>query len=367
VVTTIPVETDLEPRGSLPTHGVWREMLQGARTRVDLWHFYLTTQKGSRLEPVIAELAAAARRGVRVRLLIDKKMSQNSSDTLALLRRLPGIRIAAFDGKAFGGGVLHAKAMLVDGREAYLGSANFDWRSLEHVHETGLRISSPAVVSALEQMFELDFRLARGQANAWDCARSSPAFAFPPRVRLVASPAPWLPRGVGKALDALVELIDGARKEITVQLLSYVLRSYHDKKPFNDIDEALRRAAGRGVKVRILVSDWNLSRGQIWGIRGLAEVQGVEVRFVSIPQARSGYIPFARVLHSKVLRVDDSISWVGTSNWSGSYFRTSRNVELIVEDLKVARTLSGLFEDLWSGKYATKLDPTKQYRAPKHD
>ena len=70
VVTTLPVETSLEPRGSLPTHAIWREMLEGARSRIDLWQFYLTSQAGSRLEPVIAALTAAARRGVKGRELI---------------------------------------------------------------------------------------------------------------------------------------------------------------------------------------------------------------------------------------------------------------------------------------------------------
>jgi phosphatidylserine/phosphatidylglycerophosphate/cardiolipin synthase-like enzyme len=367
VVTSLPVETDLSARGSLPTHLVWRQLIEAARTRIDLWQFYLVSEQGSRLEPVIAALRAAARRGVKIRVLYDRKMAESSSDLLVRLRRLPGIRIAVFDGKAIGGGILHAKAILVDGREAYVGSANFDWRSLEHVHETGFRVASPAVVSALDTMFELDWRRARGQRDAWACAQRGPTFAFPPGFRLVASPAPFLPKGVEPALGALVKLIDGARDQITIQLLSYHTREWGEREPFGDIDSALRRAAQRGVKVRLLVSDWNLSRFQIIGLRDLARVKGIEVRFVSLPQARRGYIPFARTIHSKVMRVDDHLSWVGTSNWGKGYFTKSRNLELIAEDPAVARTLTSLFEDLWSGPHTTRLDPEQQYRAPKHD
>ena len=37
------------------------------------------------------------------------------------------------------GGVQHAKFFIVDGEEVFLGSQNFDWRALKHIHELGVR------------------------------------------------------------------------------------------------------------------------------------------------------------------------------------------------------------------------------------
>ena len=54
-------------------------------------------------------------------------------------------------------GVLHAKYFVVDGRDAYLGSQNFDYRSLEHIFEIGVHTDSPAVATGLERVFESDW------------------------------------------------------------------------------------------------------------------------------------------------------------------------------------------------------------------
>ncbi|EPN59767.1 phospholipase D, partial [Pseudomonas syringae pv. actinidiae ICMP 19096] len=55
-------------------------------------------------------------------------------------------------------GIIHAKFFVVDGKQAFIGSQNFDWRSLEHIHETGLRIDEPTVVRQTQAVFDQDWR-----------------------------------------------------------------------------------------------------------------------------------------------------------------------------------------------------------------
>ena len=100
-------------------------------------------------------------------------------------------------------------------------------------------------------------------------------------------------------------------------------------------------------------------------LKGLARVPGIEVRFAVIPPARRGFIPFARVVHSKVMRVDEDLCWLGTSNWGHDYFFRSRNVEVVLRRPDIARVLDALFLSLWNGPYVHKLDPDKDYQAPK--
>ncbi len=191
-----------------------------------------------------------------------------------------------------------------------------------------------------------------------------PPLAFPVDARLVASPAAFNPPGVGEALEALVAAIDRARSRVTVQLLSYSIEAGGGEK-FLAIDQALRRAAGRNVRVRLLVADWNLRASQLAGLKGLAREPNIEVRFVVIPMASRGFIPYARVVHSKVMRVDDDLSWVGTSNWGYDYFFKSRNIEIILQRPNIARVLDEIFLSLWNGPYAHKLDPELEYQAPR--
>ena len=119
------------------------------------------------------------------------------------------------------------------------------------------------------------------------------------------------------------------------------------------------------MSVRLLVADWNLRPPGLDSLRDLARVPNIEVKFAVIPQASRGFIPYARVVHSKVMRVDDDLCWVGTSNWGYDYFFKSRNVEVILKRPDIARVLDEIFTSLWDGPYAHKLDPDKEYQAPR--
>src|SRR5690606_17262512 len=117
-------------------------------------------------------------------------------------------------------------------------------------------------------------------------------------------------------LPRLVALLDGATRAIDLQLLSYSTTS-RDGSAFSTLDDALRRAAARGVRVRLLVSEWGAKPESAArrSVESLSEVAPVEVRVLAIPPWSGGEIPFARVAHAKYLVVDGRRAWVGTSNW----------------------------------------------------
>jgi len=365
VVCSVPLETNISRAGTRDAARVWLEMIQGAGQALDVAEFYLSGQKGEALEPVVQAILAAARRGVRVRILCEKTMAGTYPETLRRFRGQPNIQTRLFDWKTLTGGILHAKYFIVDGREVFLGSQNFDWRSLAHIQETGLRIRAPLFAQALQYIFEADWQFSGGDKAAYQKLAARPPLRFPADAFLVASPARFNPPGVHDALAALVALIDGARKRLTVQLLSYSLEIEDSRGKFTAIDQALRRAARRGVRVRMLVADWNLRAPQVGDLQDLARLPNIEVKFAAIPAYSRGFIPYARVVHSKVMRVDDDISWVGTSNWGYDYFYRSRNVETVLRLPAVARILDEIFLSLWNGPYVHKLDPDKEYQAPK--
>jgi len=365
VVSSVPAETSISRAGTRDAAAVWMEMIGGSRLSLDIAEFYLASEKGGALEPVVEAVLAAGRRGVKVRILCDAGMAGTYPETIGLFRNRPNIQTRRFDWKELTGGILHAKYFIVDGREAFVGSQNFDWRSLAHIQETGLRIRLAPFAAALVRIFEADWRYSGGDRQAYRAQALLPPLRFPADAFLVASPARFNPPGVGDALTALLALIDHARRRVSVQLLSYSLGVDGGPEKFIAIDQALRRAAGRGVRVRMLVSDWSLRPPQLEGMQGLARVPNVEVKFAVIPRASRGFIPYARVVHSKVMRIDDDVSWVGTSNWGYDYFFTSRNVEVVLRRPDIARILDGIFLSLWNGPYVQRLDPEKKYRSPR--
>ncbi len=168
------------------------------------------------------------------------------------------------------------------------------------------------------------------------------------------------------ALDALVSLIQEARERVQVQLLVYAPLGGKDVF-WPVLDNALRAAAVRGVKVRLLVSDWVLGGKGEPHLKSLALVPNLEVKVATIPEAPEGHIPFARVVHSKYLVVDGRHLALGTSNWEEGYFTESRNVELVFRESPLAAQAARIHDRLWTSAYALGLDPTKAYARRKLD
>jgi cardiolipin synthase A/B len=53
---------------------------------------------------------------------------------------------------------IHAKEIVVDGREAFVGSQNFSWTSLQENRELGIVVSDREILSQLAQTFAGDYR-----------------------------------------------------------------------------------------------------------------------------------------------------------------------------------------------------------------
>jgi len=183
---------------------------------------------------------------------------------------------------------------------------------------------------------------------------------------LAASPAAGLPEGIAWDLPLLVEMMDSATKTLNLQLLSYNV-SDRSGNYFADLDNALRRAAARQVKVQILLSNWSKVHYKLHWIQSLAAVRNIEVKFSNIPDHSKGFIPYGRVEHPKYLTVDGSAAWVGTSNWSRDYFYSSRNISLFFHGQGAAQPLDNFFAKGWDSPYAETVDPSGQYQPPKRN
>jgi phosphatidylserine/phosphatidylglycerophosphate/cardiolipin synthase-like enzyme len=364
LVQSIPAETDLADPALAFAKDAWVAMIRGAKVSVDAAEFYVTNRSGSALEPVLAELEKAGARGVKVRFLLSAKMLDQDVASVDRLRRIPGAEVRSFDLAGVSRGILHAKYFVVDGREAALGSQNFDWRALEHIHELGVRTTDPGIVVRLAELFAIDWTFA-GSGKLPELP-GRPALTLRPEVELVASPPFLTPKDIRPAIDALVELVGQAKESIRVQLLTYSPVAGQDRY-WPVLDNALRAAAVRGVKVRLLVSDWVLGGRALPHLKALALIPNLEVRVVAIPEAKEGHIPYARTVHSKYLVVDRRHLVLGTSNWEESYFTDSRNIELVFRDSPLAADATRIHDRLWSSRYAFPLDPVKTYEKRKVD
>lgn len=375
LVESIPVETTLDNPDIRNTKEVWLEMISSAQKTLDIEQFYISNEKGEPLDEVLEAIVSAGKRGVIVRIIVDAKMYNTYPDDVEWLeRQSPNITKHVIDFDKLAGGIQHAKFFIVDGAEVFLGSQNFDWRALKHIHELGIRFKGTDAVQVYRGIFNADWNYSEiDDGKSWNCPIftisknyhiDSDFFGKYIRLEPTVSPVDYdHPNGYSD-VSSIAGIISQAQSEINLQFLSY---NPNTKDGYwGEIDSALIAASERGVKVKLIISDWNLGKTAVEHFKWLIKYPNFEVRYTEIPDYSKGFIPFARVEHCKFITAD-SVCWIGTSNMSRDYFYESRNVGLLVENGKFAQRVRDIFYKSWNSEYAHPIEPNGEYTPRKRD
>ncbi|MEP6897802.1 MAG: phospholipase D-like domain-containing protein [Rhodanobacter sp.] len=383
IVESVPEATSFGVAGVPRTRDVWLQMIKGARQRIDIAAFYISDKPGSELASVLDALIARADAGIKVRILVDQTFMKDSQASIDRLTKNGRIEIRILPLSALTGGVLHAKYILVDGIDVFVGSQNWDWRALEQIHEIGARIHDQRIAQTFGAAFAFGWRLAEHPdlPKAAEAAVEPPAFApataedpvlldahgdDPLIVFPAFSPPALMPPWVSQEQPALVRMIAASRHVLRVQVMTLsAMRQYGPKGWWADVDTALRDAAARGVQVRIIVADWSLREPTQAYLKSLAVLPNITVKFSQLPPSPQGFIPYARVEHAKYAVADDRSSYIGTGNWEWSYFNVTVDASIFVHGAGPARTLMQIFDKDWNGSYVTMLQPGVKYTAPR--
>lgn len=167
------------------------------------------------------------------------------------------------------------------------------------------------------------------------------------------------------ALQARLSLIEDARVGIDLQ-------TYHlaDDATGQQILRALRDAAVRGVRVRLLIDDFH-STGTTDLLLGLAAQPNVEVRMynpfaagrdsslVRIGQLLGDFSQLNRRMHNKLFIADGRAAVVGGRNLADPYFMRSDHGNYLDFDLlcvgQVVADLGVSFDRYWNSRFAVPL------------
>jgi cardiolipin synthase len=121
---------------------------------------YLTMAYFAPHDDLIDELCAAARRGVRVRLMLpgrcDVKALVVAARSFYETLMAAGVEIYERQGV-----ILHAKTMVIDGLVSMIGSTNLDYRSIEYNLELSALIRSREFGRQMETLFDNDVNFAK--------------------------------------------------------------------------------------------------------------------------------------------------------------------------------------------------------------
>ena len=303
------------------------------------------TKEGELTRRMTAALAAKAREGVQVRVMLDasggKKFGKKELQTL----KEAGARVRKYHRFQLRNiGVLnnrdHRKIFVIDGRIGYVGGhcLTDNWlgeaQDKQHFRDISARVEG-RVVAQLQSAFAENWIEETGEVPGGK--------NFFPEIEDagdVDAHAVWLsPSGSPSTLKLLhYMLIRLATKRLTIQNPYFL--------PDPDARKALLDAVKRGVEVRIMIpadkaSDAPLVQHASHHHFGTLLKGGVKL-----------YDYNRTLLHQKIVVVDGKCSSIGSTNFDDRSFEINDEVALVVYDKAIAEELEETFErDL---KYATE-------------
>ncbi|NOT44324.1 MAG: cardiolipin synthase B [Acidobacteria bacterium] len=311
-----------------------QEAIAGARHSVHLEAYIFSRGQAAGL--LTAALVDRARHGVEVRIVLDALGSLGMRGDSVRALRDAGCRVEFYQPPTWYrlhrlNNRTHRELLVVDGRVAFTGGAGVaDWwlhatNGQPAWRDTMVRLEGP-IVAALQGVFaenwlECSGEVLTGTAHWPALARSGPTRA----VLIRSSPADraTLSRVVFQML------IEGAHESISISTPYFL--------PDRAFRRALRAAAVRGVRVRILIpglrSDQRLVR--VASLRRLPELLADGVRVYE-------YMP--AMTHSKMLIVDGRWSVLGTTNLDNRSFEHNDEIDVAFDDEALAVRLSTDFE-----------------------
>lgn len=390
-VESIPVGMSLVPRYK-STYEAWSSLLENATKSIDLvalyWNLRDNDNHSSSLQGrnIFEKIMEKGRQGVKIRIAQNSPGNGLSVDDSTYLqeRGLSDVRTLNFT-NLFGSGVLHTKFWIVDRKNIYIGSSNMDWKSLTQVKELGVMITNCSCLALeLGKIFSIYWRVGTDGAvpSIWPVNLrtkfnshtpinlsfdSGPALSF-----ISNSPSEFNTKGREHDLSAIIFCMQHAAKFIRVSVMDYLPATIYlgqNNSFWPPIDNAIRDAAFRGVRVELLFSHWEHSkREMVYYLRSLIAINEalpyhhrrkrgiISIKLFRVPNS-SEKIPFTRVNHSKYMVTDKAV-YVGTSNWTGDYFNSTAGVGIIVErasssgNNSIVAELDKIFERDWNSHYA---------------
>jgi cardiolipin synthase len=295
------------------------EAIRGAVSTVAMATYIFDYDRAGK--PFVDELAAAAARGVEVRVLIDAVGARYSKPRAAGLLRARGVRVAEFMA-----GVLpwrmpylnlrnHRKILVVDGSVAFTGGMNvregsyLSYDTAYPVRDLHFRLEGP-VVAHLVDAFAHDWAFTTGEQLGVDVW-------CPPIDPVGETAARGVPDGPDDDFEKLhwtiLAALSAAESHVRI-VTPYFL-------PDQALISALNVVALGGGRVDIVVPEVNNLRIVGWAMRAqLAQVMEYGARVWLTPP------PFD---HTKLMLVDDGWALFGSGNWDPRSLRL--NFEFNVE------------------------------------
>jgi cardiolipin synthase A/B len=268
-------------------YGVVSSAISGATKSIELTMYELSDTE------VTQALGQAARRGVLVKVLLDRHFEQSANQAAYDYLEAHGVAVHWGPSDV----TVHEKALCIDDAVCYVMTGNLTPQYYASTRDFVMVDRQSSDVAAVTATFAGDFA------------------GSPPGPAPVGSDLVWSP---GSEPD-LAGLIDSARERLLVE---------NEEMDSSEVVEALEQAAQRGVHVVVVMthdSEWDQAFDQL-------TKAGVDV--VTYAEDAALYI------HAKVIVADSRAAFVGSENFSTASMDYNRELGLITGSPQVVAALT---------------------------
>ena len=302
------------------------EAIESARISVTFETFVFRDQIGGEF---CAALSRAAKRGIKVHVLLDWLGSRSMDAALIAKTRSAGCDVQLYHELSWLhlgrlNNRTHRKLLIVDGRVGFTGGVGMgnEWtgnaQDPQHWREMHYRVEGP-VVSQMQAVFVDNWIKATGHVlHGSDYFPPTDALPGTMDAQMFGSS----PAGGSESMQLMVLLaVTAAHTSIDIENAYFV--------PDKLTTEALIAAAGRGVRVRIVVpgrhTDARVGRWAAQALYGDMLNAGVEI-----------YEYQPTMIHCKVMVIDGAWTSVGSANFDDRSFRLNDEANLNVFSAELA-------------------------------
>uniref|UniRef100_A0A914CJI2 PLD phosphodiesterase domain-containing protein n=1 Tax=Acrobeloides nanus TaxID=290746 RepID=A0A914CJI2_9BILA len=289
--------------------------------------------------------------------------------------------------KFFGTGILHTKAIVVDRKHFYVGSANMVLWSLTQRRELGIAVfDCPCLGEDIAKILDIYWQIGAPDAvipeNFPDPVKSPynenssmtvllndeeslVYFAVDPR-QLIAGQRQT-------DLNAILHIINSAKEFVHIEVMDYLPTTYYLTENYfwPIIDDALKSAAyNNHVSIKLMISKYVDTLKESYPyFHSLVALNGslpcsnnktkcgtIEVRFITVPPYNIT-IPDTRYNHAKFM-VTDNTAYIGTSNWVGDYFIATAGIGMVIKSAESTAITSAIWIVIYYTAIKSKQSPT---------
>ncbi len=278
------------------------DALAAARRSLNIRMFLFT-------DPTLIDAVAAAhRRGVKVRVMLNPARRSGEDDNKESRKMLAALGIDVRDSSPTFD-LTHQKSMVIDDEIGFVESLNWETRDLTETRDYAVVTSKKHEVAEMVACFEAD----------WERQDFDPH----PDSRLI-----WCPNN---GRERIAEFIDAAKKTLWLQ---------NERYQDTVIIERLVRAANRGVSIHILAKAPHSLKLEklVEGVGGLRIMSDVGAKIHKLKRLK---------LHAKMILADGEHAVVGSINLAPGSFDARRELALEVDSHHVVDRLNKVARHDW--------------------